>query len=415
MSGRHRKPTTSAVNVAKIAFTGAVIGSGSLALAGQAGAATDGEWDQVARCESGGNWAINTGNGYHGGLQFSSGTWSSHGGGQYAPAANMATKDEQIAVAERVLASQGKGAWPVCGGPLSHSTPRNVIEKPQPLDNPDVNGELPPAPFDPMSAPLPDAPAPDAPLPPPPPADAPPAPDTVVDAALDAPLPPPPPADAPPAPDTVVDAALDAPLPPPPPADAPPAPDTVVVDAANWDVAPPPADQPQVWALHTPAPLDPPVLPPLPPAPAPPAPGAVAAPAPDPLAPMNAVNIPGPALDAANQAMTDPAAALPAMPDGVPHLTSPDNLPPGSTMDPAATAGDSPNVSYLKDLWQAVQSHDISGKEALIMGLGQRGMNTPYPQQAPGPNVPVTPPPPADPAAAPPAPAPGPAPVLPPA
>jgi hypothetical protein len=130
---------------------------------------------------------------------------------------------------------------------------------------------------------------------------------------------------------------------------------------------------------------------------------------------MNAVNIPGPALDAANQAMTDPAAALPPMPDGVPHLTSPDNLPPGSTMDPGATDGDSPNVSYLKDLWQAVQSHDISGKEALIMGLGQRGMNTPYPQQAPGPNVPVTPPPPADPAAAPPAPAPGPAPVLPPA
>jgi hypothetical protein len=66
-------------------------------------------------------------------------------------------------------------------------------------------------------------------------------------------------------------------------------------------------------------------------------------------------------------------------------------------------------------LWQAVQSHDISGKEALIMGLSQRGMNTPYPQQAPGPNVPVTPAPPADPAAPPPAPAPGPAPILPPA
>jgi hypothetical protein len=431
MSGRHRKPTASAVNVAKIAFTGAVIGSGSLALAGQAGAATDGEWDQVARCESGGNWAINTGNGYHGGLQFTSGTWASHGGGQYAPAANMATKEEQIAVAERVLASQGKGAWPVCGGPLSRSTPRNVIEEPQALDAPAVNGELPPPPpadpfapppppdappFDPMSAPLPDAPAPDAPpaapldapLPPPPPADEAP----VVDAALDAPLPPaPPPADAPP----VVDAALDAPLPPPPPADAPPVDDTVAAEAANWDVAPPPAEQPQVWALHAPAPLDPPVLPPLPPAPpAPPAPGAVAAPSPDPLAPLNAVNIPGPAIDAANQAMTDPAAALPAMPDGVPHLTSPDNLPPGSTMDPSATAGESPNVGYLKDLWQAVQSHDISGKEALIMGLSQRGMNTPYPQQAPGPNVPVTPPPPADPAAPPP-PAPDAPPILPPA
>src|SRR3954464_7364814 len=145
MSGRHRKPTASAVNVAKIAFTGAVIGSGSLALAGQAGAATDGEWDQVAKCESGNNWAINTGNGYQGGLQFSQSTWSSHGGGEYAPAAHMATKDEQIAVAERVLATQGRGAWPVCGRGLSASTPRNVLAdapQPQPLDNPDVNGEL---------------------------------------------------------------------------------------------------------------------------------------------------------------------------------------------------------------------------------------------------------------------------------
>ena len=238
MSGRHRKPTASAVNVAKIAFTGAVIGTGSLALAGQAGAATDGEWDQVARCESGGNWAINTGNGYQGGLQFTPGTWASHGGGQYAPSAHMATKEEQIAVAERVLATQGKGAWPVCGGPLSRSTPRNVIEEPQALDAPAVNGELPtpppfdpfappppPAPFDPMSAPLPDAP---------PPAPAP----------LDAPLPP----EQPP----IVDAALDAP--PPPPADAPPVEDTIVAVVDNWGHpdTPAPADQPQLWALHAP-------------------------------------------------------------------------------------------------------------------------------------------------------------------
>ncbi len=72
-------------------------------------------------------------------------------------------------------------------------------------------------------------------------------------------------------------------------------------------------------------------------------------------------------------------------PNGVPHLASPDSLPPGATMDPDANGADSPNVSYLKDLWQAVQSHDISGKEALIMGLSQRGMNTPYPQQGPRP------------------------------
>ncbi len=126
MSGRHRKPTTSSISVAKIALTGAVLGGGSIALAGQAAAATDGEWDQVARCESGGNWGINTGNGYHGGVQFSAGTWASHGGGQYAPSAELATKEQQIAVAERVLATQGRGAWPVCGGPLSGPTQRDV-------------------------------------------------------------------------------------------------------------------------------------------------------------------------------------------------------------------------------------------------------------------------------------------------
>ena len=110
--GRHRKPTSSAVKVAKIAFTGAVIGTGSIALAGQAAAATDGEWDQVARCESGGNWAINTGNGYQGGLQFTAGTWHANGG---SGSANGASREEQIRVAENVLHSQGIGAWPVCG------------------------------------------------------------------------------------------------------------------------------------------------------------------------------------------------------------------------------------------------------------------------------------------------------------
>ena len=114
MSGRHRKPTASAVNVAKIAFTGAVIGSGSLALAGQAGAATDGEWDQVARCESGGNWAINTGNGFYGGVQFDQNTWERHGGLRYAPRADLATREEQLAIAEVTRARQGRGAWPVC-------------------------------------------------------------------------------------------------------------------------------------------------------------------------------------------------------------------------------------------------------------------------------------------------------------
>ena len=84
---------------------------------------------------------------------------------------------------------------------------------------------------------------------------------------------------------------------------------------------------------------------------------------------------------------------LPTPPDGIQHLSSPENLPPGSTMDPSAVPAENPNVSYLKDLWQAVQNHEISGKQALIMGLAQRGMNTPIPRQAPGPNVPVAPPP----------------------
>src|SRR3954453_22966520 len=126
MSGRHRKPTTSSVSVAKIALTGAVLGGGSIAMAAQAAAATDTEWDQVARCESGGNWGINTGNGFYGGVQFAAGTWASHGGSQYAPSAQLATKDQQIAVAERVLATQGRGAWPVCGGPLTDAKPRKV-------------------------------------------------------------------------------------------------------------------------------------------------------------------------------------------------------------------------------------------------------------------------------------------------
>lgn len=75
----------------------------------------DPNWDQIAKCESGGNWSINTGNGFSGGLQFAPGTWASHGGTQFAPTANQASREQQITVAERVLATQGIGAWPVCG------------------------------------------------------------------------------------------------------------------------------------------------------------------------------------------------------------------------------------------------------------------------------------------------------------
>jgi LysM repeat protein len=72
-------------------------------------------WDQLAQCEAGGNWSINTGNGYSGGLQFSPGTWRAHGG--TGDAAN-ASREQQIAVAESVKASQGWGAWPACSSKL---------------------------------------------------------------------------------------------------------------------------------------------------------------------------------------------------------------------------------------------------------------------------------------------------------
>ena len=71
-------------------------------------------WDRVAQCESGGNWKINTGNGFYGGVQFAAGTWKAYGGNTYAGQAHLATKAEQIAIARRVLAGQGPGAWPVC-------------------------------------------------------------------------------------------------------------------------------------------------------------------------------------------------------------------------------------------------------------------------------------------------------------
>ena len=73
-----------------------------------------GVWDAIAQCESGGNWAINNGNGYYGGLQFNGGTWRAMGGTAYAATADQATKAQQIEIAERVLASQGWGAWPGC-------------------------------------------------------------------------------------------------------------------------------------------------------------------------------------------------------------------------------------------------------------------------------------------------------------
>ena len=92
----------------------AALAAAGVATASNAHAASVSTWDRVAACESGGNWAINTGNGFYGGLQFTHSTWIAFGGGAYASNANLASKSAQIAVAEKVLASQGPGAWPVC-------------------------------------------------------------------------------------------------------------------------------------------------------------------------------------------------------------------------------------------------------------------------------------------------------------
>ncbi|MBX7549865.1 transglycosylase family protein [Streptomyces sp. NPDC004232] len=87
---------------------------GLLAATGNAAAADSGVWDRIAQCESGGNWHINTGNGYYGGLQFSASTWRAYGGSAYAATADQASRSAQIAVAAKVQQAQGWGAWPVC-------------------------------------------------------------------------------------------------------------------------------------------------------------------------------------------------------------------------------------------------------------------------------------------------------------
>ncbi|MGC4892658.1 transglycosylase family protein [Micromonospora sp. DT31] len=107
-SARGRRSALGAV------LTSAAVGAAAL-LGPAVPASAAVNWDAVARCESGGNWKINTGNGYYGGLQFSRATWNGYGGQKYAARADLASRSEQIAVAEKVLRGQGIGAWPVCG------------------------------------------------------------------------------------------------------------------------------------------------------------------------------------------------------------------------------------------------------------------------------------------------------------
>ncbi len=116
-SARHRKPKALKTKraISMTAATGVVSTGAVLTGAGGAEAASVSVWDAVARCESGGNWSINTGNGYYGGLQFAASTWRAYGGAVYASRADLATKTQQILIAEKVLVGQGPGAWPSCG------------------------------------------------------------------------------------------------------------------------------------------------------------------------------------------------------------------------------------------------------------------------------------------------------------
>ena len=120
--GRHVSPAPTARPWRGKAVLAAAAGAGLVvpvvATASPASAASDSTWDRLASCESGGNWSTNTGNSFYGGLQFTRGTWLGYGGGSYADRADHASRSQQIAVANRVLAGQGWGAWPACSKKL---------------------------------------------------------------------------------------------------------------------------------------------------------------------------------------------------------------------------------------------------------------------------------------------------------
>ncbi|MEU0395071.1 transglycosylase family protein [Streptomyces sp. NPDC006208] len=115
---KRRRPSKATRFATLVGVTGAAVAVPVLG-ATSVSAATASEWDTVAQCESGGNWSVNTGNGFYGGLQFSASTWAAYGGSAYAATADQASKSQQIEIAEKVLAGQGKGAWPHCGVNLS--------------------------------------------------------------------------------------------------------------------------------------------------------------------------------------------------------------------------------------------------------------------------------------------------------
>lgn len=115
-----RPPKRAALRWVALGAAAVAVTAPLLTSSGPAGAATTETWNRLAGCESGGNWHINTGNGYYGGLQFSQGTWVAMGGTKYAARADLATPAEQIATAEVLLRANhwSWGAWPVCSRKL---------------------------------------------------------------------------------------------------------------------------------------------------------------------------------------------------------------------------------------------------------------------------------------------------------
>ncbi len=131
--GRHRRPSK-AVRIATVTgVAGAAVAIPLVSATGAQAASVD-TWDKVAQCESSGNWQANTGNGYYGGLQFNNSSWAAAGGTKYAPRADQATKEQQIATAEKLLDQQGPGAWSCAGaGGLTSGGPAADV-------NPDSGG-----------------------------------------------------------------------------------------------------------------------------------------------------------------------------------------------------------------------------------------------------------------------------------
>jgi len=137
--GRHRKPSKVGAALLRTMAGGVAVVVPALALAAPASAATDSTWDSVAQCESSGNWSINTGNGYFGGLQFSQSTWDAYGGGAYASRADLATRSQQIVIAEKTLAGQGWGAW-TCAAIVGATGGVDLRNSAVPADNSSTTG-----------------------------------------------------------------------------------------------------------------------------------------------------------------------------------------------------------------------------------------------------------------------------------